>query len=51
MTSAQVIDSVLDELGIRKIVTQGSKSARVEYTITVGQEGKLDKAVKHLTRT
>lgn len=41
MTVAQTIDAVLDELGVRKIVTQGSKSARVEYQIAVGSEGEL----------
>jgi hypothetical protein len=38
-TAAQAIDAVLDELGIRKIVTQGSKSARVEYSISANGEG------------
>lgn len=38
-TAAQVIDAVLDELGIRKIVTQGSKSARVVYSISANNEG------------
>lgn len=43
MTVAQTIDAVLDELGIRKIVTQGSKSARVEYQIAAaGGEGKYN---------
>lgn len=38
-TTAHVLDNVLDELGIRKIVTQGSKSARVEYTLKVKDVG------------
>ena len=42
MTVAQTIDAVLDELGVRKIVTQGSKSARVEYQIAVGAEGEFE---------
>lgn len=43
-TVAQVLDSVLDKLGIRKIVTQGSKSARVEYTIKVNDEGEQQRS-------
>ena len=38
-TAADIIEALLDELGIRKLVTQGSKSARVEYTLSVGEHG------------
>jgi hypothetical protein len=41
MTAMHVIDAILDELGIRKIVTQGSKSARVEYSLNVNGEGQF----------
>jgi hypothetical protein len=39
-TAAEIIEALLEELGIRKLVTQGSKSARVEYTLTVGEQGR-----------
>lgn len=39
MTVSDVIASLLDDLGIRKVVSQGSKSARVEYTLSVDEQG------------
>ena len=43
-TAADVVEGLLDEHGIRKLVTQGSKSARVEYTLTVNDEGECNLA-------
>lgn len=35
LTAADVLEAILDEFGVRKLVTQGSKSARVEYSLCV----------------
>lgn len=34
-SAADVVDAVVEELGIRKIVLQGSKSARIEYALAL----------------
>lgn len=41
MSAAEIIEAIIDELGIRKVVTQGSKTAKVEYTLTAGATGEF----------
>lgn len=38
--ASELIQAVIEELGIRKVVLQGSKSARVEYAIAMPASGK-----------
>lgn len=40
-TVEEVIECLLDELGIRKLVTEGAKKERVEYSLALGDNGLL----------
>lgn len=39
MTAGETVEALIEELGIRKVVVQGHKSARVEYCLRAGGSG------------
>ncbi|BGP21424.1 hypothetical protein JCM10295v2_000299 [Rhodotorula toruloides] len=50
MTAGETVDALIEELGIRKVVAQGHKSARVEYCLRVARPGGTVETVAAPTR-
>lgn len=50
MTTKEVIDAIIEELGIRVVILQGAKTARVEYVIQLvdSETGRLYESLESL---
>jgi hypothetical protein len=35
MTAGETVEAIVEELGVRKVVVQGHKTARVEYVVQI----------------